>query len=150
MNVILLEGNRHLGKIGDTVNVKPGYARNFLIPQKKAIMATVTNVAKFEERRAELESAAKEVIAAAQKIAEKIDYATITITAKAGDEGRLFGSIGTSDIVTAVADQLDTTIKRSEVALPHGAIRHAGEYVVDIHLHSDVVAKVNLYVVAEK
>jgi large subunit ribosomal protein L9 len=150
MNVILLEGNRHLGKIGDTVSVKPGYARNFLIPQKKAIMATVSNIAKFEERRAELERAAHEVIAAAQKIADTINDKTITITAKAGDEGRLFGSIGTSDIVKTILDQLGATVKRAEIALPHGTIRHAGEYAVDVHLHSDVVAKINLHVVAEK
>jgi large subunit ribosomal protein L9 len=149
MKVILLEKNRHLGNIGDLVEVKSGYGRNYLIPQKKATAATATNIAKFEAERAEIERKAKEAMAVAQKVAEQLSGKVINILAKAGEEGRLFGSIGTSDIAQAIHDQLQIKIARSQVRMPHGAIRQTGEYALDIQLHSDVIVTIMVVVTAE-
>lgn len=149
MKVILLEKNRRLGNIGDVAEVKAGYGRNYLLPQKKAVSATPANLAKFEAERAEIERKAQIALVAAQERANKLLDKVLTISAKTGEEGRLFGSIGTTDIAKAVTDGLGVAVTRSEVKLPHGAIRQTGEYTIDIYLHSDVVAAVKLNVVAE-
>jgi large subunit ribosomal protein L9 len=148
MEVILLEKVENLGNLGDRVNVKPGYGRNFLIPGGKATPATEEHIKAFEARRAELEKAAAEQVAAAEARREKLEGLTVTIKAKAGDEGKLFGSIGTSDIAHAVSEA-GVAIERHEVRLPEGAFRQIGEYQVALHLHSDVNAEVTLIVEAE-
>lgn len=149
MKVILLEKNRHLGNIGDLVNVKPGYGRNYLIPQKKATSATPANIAKFETERAEIERKAKEAMAAAQTVADQLSGKAITLTAKAGEEGRLFGSIGTTDLAQAIQAQLNLPVARSEVKMPHGSIRQVGEYNIDIQLRGDIMTAIKVVVVAE-
>jgi large subunit ribosomal protein L9 len=149
MKVILLEKNRHLGNIGDLVNVKPGFGRNYLIPQKKATVATAINIARFEADRVEIERKAKEAMALAQTLADQLSGKTIKLAAKAGEEGRLFGSIGTSDLAQAIQDQLKLNVSRSEVKMPHGTIRQVGEYTFDIQLHSDIMVPVKVIVVAE-
>lgn len=147
MNVILLEKVSNLGNLGDKVKVKSGYGRNFLIPQGKAVIATPAKVAEFEVRRAELEKAAAEVLAAAQKRADELKGKTFTITANAGEEGRLFGSIGTSDIATAISDS-GFEVEKAQVRLPNGALRTTGNHDVTIHLHADVNCVVTIAVVA--
>jgi len=148
MEVILLERVANLGNLGDRVTVKAGYGRNFLVPGKKAVPANEANIADFEARRAELEKAAAEVLAAAQSRAEAIAaVCSITIKANAGDEGKLFGSIGVTDIVDAAA-AAGITVERREVALPE-AIRNVGEYEVSFQLHSDVAQSIQLTVEAE-
>lgn len=150
MEVILLENIGKLGDLGDQVNVKAGYGRNFLIPQGKAVPATRDNIATFETRRAELEAAAAETTAAAQTRADQVTaLGTITIEANAGEEGKLFGSIGTRDIADAVT-AAGVEVSKAEVRLPEGALREVGEYEVNIHLHSDVDAVVNLAIIAEE
>lgn len=149
MQVILLEKLAHLGNIGDQVNVKAGYARNFLIPQGKAVMATPANVEYFEARRAELEAKAAEVLAAAQARATQLaELAAITIAAKAGDEGRLFGAITNRDIAEAVVNA-GIELAKSEVRLSTGPIRTTGEHEVRFQLHPEVFASLNIIVVAE-
>ncbi len=148
MNVILLEKVHNLGDLGEQVNVKAGYGRNFLIPQGKAVSATADNVAKFEARRAELEKSAAEKLAAAEARKATLSELEVTITQKAGDEGKLFGSVGTSDIAQAIT-AAGSEVNKSEVRLPEGALRNVGEYDIDVELHSDVVVTVKLSVVAE-
>lgn len=149
MDVILLEKIGKLGALGDTVTVKAGYGRNFLIPQGKAVAATKDNVAKFEVRRAELEAAAAEVVAAAEVRAARLaELGQITITAVAGEEGKLFGSVGTRDIAEAVS-AAGVELNKAEVRLPDGALREIGEFEVAIHLHSDVNGTIKVLVVAE-
>lgn len=149
MEVILLEKVGKLGSIGDKVNVKSGYGRNFLIPQGKAIFATAKNLADFESRRAELEAAAAEQKSAAEARGEKLAaLESVVITANAGDEGKLFGSIGTRDIADAIT-AAGVEIVKSEVKLPEGALRELGEYDIDIQLHAEVTQAVKLSVVAE-
>ncbi|RBP81757.1 50S ribosomal protein L9 [Marinomonas rhizomae] len=147
MEVILLDKVNKLGGIGDVAVVKPGYARNFLIPNKKAVMATKANLASFEERRVELEAQAAERKAAAEARALTLEGKTFTITANAGDEGKLFGSIGTRDIADAISAQV--AVEKAEIRLPEGAIRHTGSFEVDVQLHSEVIATVTLEVIAE-
>jgi large subunit ribosomal protein L9 len=148
MEVILLEKVENLGGLGDRVNVKPGYGRNFLIPSGKATPATEEHIKAFEARRAELEKIATEALSQAEARRDKIGDMIITIKAKAGDEGKLFGSIGTADIAAAiVADGVE--IERSEVRLPEGALRQLGEYRVQLHLHTDVNAELTLVIEAE-
>ena len=147
MEIILLEKIANLGNLGDKVNVKAGYGRNFLLPQRKATAATAANVAAFEVRRAELEKAAAEKIACAQSRAAQLAELEVTITATAGDEGKLFGSIGTHDIADALTAS-GVAVAKSEVRLPNGTIRATGEYDVAVHLHSDVEATVRVIVVA--
>ncbi|THB72807.1 MAG: 50S ribosomal protein L9 [Gammaproteobacteria bacterium] len=149
MEVILLSKVENLGNLGDKVKVKAGYGRNFLIPQGKAKPATAENVAEFEARRAELEKAAAEALAAAEARKEKLTDLTVTIASKAGDEGKLFGSIGPADIVSAVADA-GVEIEKQEVRLPEGPLRTTGEFEVGLHLHTDVDAAINVVVVAEE
>ncbi|MGD8497625.1 MAG: 50S ribosomal protein L9 [Chromatiales bacterium] len=149
MDVILLEKIDNLGGLGDRVTVRPGYARNFLIPRGKAKYATAENIAEFEARRAELEQAAAELLAAAEARKEKIDGAEVTITANAGSEGKLFGSVGPSDIARALAE-VGAEVEKREVRMPEGPIRQAGEFEIGIHLHTDVNATVKVVVVAEE
>jgi large subunit ribosomal protein L9 len=148
MQIILLDKVANLGSLGDQVEVKSGYARNFLFPQGKAVPATAANVSKFEERRAELEAKLAADLEAAQQRAEQVNaLAAVVITSKAGDEGKLFGSIGTRDIADAVT-AAGVAVKKSEVMLPNGTLREVGEYSVELHLHSDVFATVTVQVVA--
>ena len=148
MEIILLEKIENLGAMGDKVTVKPGFGRNYLVPKDKAKPATPENIAEFEARRAELEKIAAETLVAAEARRDQIDGKTIEITAKAGDEGKLFGSIGTADISDAVK-AVGVDIERHEVRLPEGAFRQVGEYEVQLHLHSDVNATIKLIVNAE-
>ncbi len=148
MEVILLERVRHLGVLGDTVSVKPGYARNFLIPKGKATSATVANRAKFDARRAELEKAQAELLSDAKTRGEKLTNVLITMAVKAGAEGRLFGSVGTQDIADAITSA-GVKLAKAEVRLPTGLIRHIGEYDVTLHLHADVNVPIRVSVVAE-
>ena len=148
MNVILLERLSNLGDIGDEVGVKAGFARNYLIPKGKAVRATDENRAVFEGRRAELEAAAAEQLGGAQGRAAKLEGLSLTMVVKAGEEGKLYGSVGTQDIADAItAEAIEVT--RAEVRLPEGVIRSIGEYEVDVQLHTDVTVSVALAVVAE-
>src|SRR5512134_136738 len=148
MEVILLEKIANLGSLGDKVTIKAGYGRNYLIPSGKAVAATQQKIAEFEARRAELEKAAAEKLAAAQARADAISKLKIVITHKAGDEGRLFGSVGTHNIAEAIT-AAGIAVEKSEVRLPHGAIRHVGEFPIDINLHSDVVVTLPITIAAE-
>ena len=149
MEVILLENIGNLGALGDTVDVKPGYGRNFLIPQGKAVPATQDNVAKFETRRAELEAAAAETLAAAQARVEALTaLEAVNIAATAGEEGKLFGSVGTRDIAEALT-AAGCEVDKSEVRLPEGVIRELGEYEVMIQVHAEVTSSVAIHIVAE-
>lgn len=149
MEVILLEKVENLGNLGDRVSVRPGYGRNYLIPQGHAKMATPENIRYFEERRAELERKAAEALSEAEKRAEQLAGLTVSIKAKAGEEGKLFGSVGTQDIADAVT-AAGVTIERHEVRLPEGPLRATGEYEIELHLHTDVNATVQVVVEAEE
>jgi large subunit ribosomal protein L9 len=148
MEVILLEKIEHLGTMGDRVKVKAGYGRNFLIPKGKAAAATAENIAMFEARRAELEQAAAEALAAAQARRDQFVDLIIKLSAKAGDEGKLFGSVGTVDIAHAIA-AAGVAVERSEIRLPNGPLRQVGEHDVLLHLHSDVNVELKLIIEAE-
>ena len=148
MNVILLERIGNLGDLGDEVNVKSGFARNFLIPKGKAVRATEDARSLFEGRRTEFERNANEQIAQAQARAVKLEGLALIIMVKAGEEGKLYGSVGTQDIVDAAA-QLDSEFVKSEVRLPDGVIRATGDYQIDVQLHSDVTVPIQVSVVAE-
>ncbi len=143
MDIILLQKVDNLGDLGDKVHVKNGYGRNFLIPSGKAVPATEENLKVFEARRAELEKEAAGKLAAAEARKAQLDGLAISVNCKSGDEGRLFGSVGTSDIAKAVSDAGQQLEKR-EVLLPNGPFRVTGEYEVDIHLHADVNATIKL------
>ncbi|MCG2633410.1 MAG: 50S ribosomal protein L9 [Gammaproteobacteria bacterium] len=148
MDVILLEKVPNVGNIGDQVNVKAGFGRNFLIPQGKAVFATAANLAEFEGRRAELEKAAADSLAAATARAEGLAGLAVSIAGRAGDEGKLFGSIGVRDIIAAL-ESAGHQVERGEVRLPNGALRNTGSYALEIALHPDVVAEIQVEVVAE-
>ena len=148
MDVILLEKVANLGQLGDKVTVKPGYARNFLIPQGKAKPATPDNLAEFEARRAELEKAAAESLARAQTRADAITALKISITHAAGDEGKLFGSVGAAEIAAAVT-AAGADLKKAEVRLPNGALRSTGEHTVGVQLHTDVMIELTLEITPE-
>jgi len=148
MDVILLEKVENLGNIGDRVKVRSGYGRNFLLPRGKATLATSANIAIFEARRAELEKKEAEELQAAKQRAASASKLTLTLTAKAGTEGKLFGSLGTADIAEACTTA-GVPVKRSEVRLPDGPIRTIGEHSIELHLHSDVNATIRVTVVAE-
>lgn len=149
MEVILLEKIRNLGVLGETVKVKSGFARNFLIPQGKAVYATKDNIAKFEQRRAELEQKANEKLAQVMVRQQVLNnLPAITLTAKSGDEGKLFGSIGTREIAEAI-NKNGGEVEKREVRLPEGAIRKLGEYEITIELESDVTATIKLNVLGE-
>lgn len=149
MEVILLERVGKLGKLGDKVNVKPGYGRNFLFPFGKAVPATAANLVDFESRRAELEKAAAAEKGAADTRAAKVEGVEVTIAANAGEDGKLFGSVGTREITDAINAIAGSDIDKSEVRLPEGALRHTGEFDVDVQLHSDVTVSVKVIVAAE-
>ncbi|GAA0320500.1 50S ribosomal protein L9 [Psychrobacter aestuarii] len=148
MQVILLQRIVNLGKLGETVDVKPGYGRNFLIPQGKALPATAANIEKFEARRAELEAEEAAELSAAQTRADALTDVNVIMRAKSGDEGKLFGSIGTRDIAEALTSS-GLEVDRSEVKLPEGALRQVGEYNVDIQLHHDVTASILVTILSE-
>jgi len=139
----------HLGGLGEKVTVRPGYGRNYLIPSGRAIPATEANLKAFEARRAELEKEAAESLAAAQSRREMLDGLTLTVARKAGDEGKLFGSVGTQDIAAAV-QEMGIALERQEVRLPEGPFRTAGEFEVMLHLHADVDATIKLEIVPEE
>lgn len=149
MEVILLTKVDNLGDLGEKVKVRPGYARNFLIPSGKAKFATEANLAEFEARRSELEKLAADSLASAEARKAELDGATISITAKSVGEGKLFGSVGMVDIVNAL-NEAGKKVEKKEVRLPDGAFHHAGEFTVDVHLHSDVNAKINLEIIGEE
>lgn len=149
MDIILLERVSNLGDLGETVTVRPGYGRNFLIPTGKAVPATKANVEKFEARRAELEKVAAEALAAAQARAAKLaELASVTVKCKAGDEGKLFGSVSTGDIADALS-AAGVAVEKREVAMPEGPLREIGEYTLEIHFHSDVTQPVQVVIEAE-
>lgn len=148
MEIILLEKIANLGGLGDKVNVKSGYGRNFLIPQGKAAIATAEKLAEFEQRRVGLEKKAAEILAAAETRAAKIEALTVTITQKAGEEGKLFGSVGTQDIADAITEA-GVAVEKQEVRLPDGVLRHTGEFEIDLHFHTDAIASVKLHIEAE-
>ena len=148
MEVILLEKIANLGNLGDRVTIKSGYGRNYLVPQGKAVAATAKKIVEFEARRAELEKAAAEKLSAAQKMGNELSKLDVVITHKAGDEGRLFGSVGTLNIAEAIT-AAGIAVEKHQIRLPHGTIRHIGEYSIDINLHSDVIVTLSIKVAAE-
>ncbi|RZV32549.1 MAG: 50S ribosomal protein L9 [Chromatiales bacterium] len=149
MNVILLESVENLGGIGDLVKVKPGYGRNYLLPQGKAALATPENMKAIEARRAELEKAAAEELAKAKERAKAFQDLEVVIHANAGAEGKLFGSVGPIDIVEALA-AVQVEIERAEVRMPEGPVQELGEFPIGVHLHSDVDVEVLVKVVGEE
>jgi len=149
MDVILLTKVANLGNIGDRVKVKSGYGRNFLLPKGKATLATPDNVKKFEARRAELEKVARDQFQDAESRAAAFKDFKLQITAKAGTEGKLFGSIGTTDIAEG-ATAAGHKLSRSEVRLPNGPLRSVGEHPVTVHLHTDVEVTLTVIIVAEE
>ncbi len=149
MEVILLTKVENLGDLGEKVKVRPGYARNYLVPNGKAKFATAENLAEFEAQRAELEKLAADSLAAAEARKAELDGYKLSITAKSAGEGKLFGSIGIVDIVNAL-NEAGKTVEKKEMRLPSGAFRHVGEYQFDVHLHSDVNAVINLEIIGEE
>jgi large subunit ribosomal protein L9 len=149
MELILLEKVNNLGNLGDKVKVRSGYGRNFLLPKGKAVAATASNSAEFEARRAQFEQNQADALAKAQQRAETLANVTVVIARRAGAEGKLFGSVNTTDIAEAVA-ATGVALVRQEVRLPNGALRMTGEYAVDVHLHTDVNTSVKIHVVAEE
>jgi large subunit ribosomal protein L9 len=148
MELILLQKVTNLGNLGDKVKVKPGFGRNFLVPQGKAVPATAANLAGFEARRAEYEAKASDALAAAEARRAKLEGATVTIHANASTEGKLYGSVGPREIADALTKS-GIEVSKSEVVLGEGAFRNIGEYEVVLHLHADVETPVKVNVVAE-
>ncbi|MBP5981813.1 MAG: 50S ribosomal protein L9 [Halomonas sp.] len=148
MEVILLDNIGKLGGLGDKVTVKPGYGRNYLVPYGLAVPATKENVEAFEAQRAELEAQAAERKAEAQARAEQLNDIELSLVSKAGDEGKLFGSIGPRDLADAISSA-GIDVAKSEVRMPQGPIRQTGEYDIALHLHAEVDAVVRVVVVAE-
>ncbi|MBK1779864.1 50S ribosomal protein L9 [Advenella sp. WQ 585] len=149
MQVILLEKIGNLGDLGEVVRVRDGYARNFLIPQKKARRATETALKEFEARRAELEKIQAEKLAASQTVAEKLNGYVVTINQKAGVDGRLFGSVTNMDIAAALVAAGFDSVEKQQVRLPDGAIKAVGEFPAQVHLHADVNAEITVAVQGE-
>ena len=149
MEVILLEKIANLGALGDRVTVKAGYGRNYLIPQAKAVAATADNVGAFESRRAELEKEAAQILSAAEARATAVAALELTISANAGEEGKLFGSVGARDIAQAAADA-GVELDRSEIRLPDGPVREVGEYAIEVGLHPEVETSLKVIVVSEE
>ena len=147
MQVILLEKIRNLGALGDKVKVKPGYGRNFLIPQKKAVFATEKNIAMFESHRAELEKKAELEFSKAQARAEKLNDFSVVIASQASDEGRLYGSVGINEIKDALIAK-GIEVKKHEIILSDGVFHSVGTYPVDLQLHSDLIVTIQVEVVA--
>ena len=148
MEVILLKKVSNVGDLGEKVSIRPGYGRNFLIPQGYAVPATEANLKRFEEHRAELEKQAAEALSTAEERRTRLDGLMVTVARKAGDEGRLFGSVGTADIAAAVSD-MGLPLEKQEIRLPEGAFRATGEYEVAVQLHPEVTATLKLEVVPE-
>ena len=148
MNVILLEKISNLGDLGEEVTVKPGFARNFLLPQGKAVTADEENRTVFEGRRAELEAVANEKLTEASARAEKLKDKELTISVKSGEEGRLYGSVGTQNIADALSAD-GTLVDRSEIRMPEGVIRVLGEYEIVVQLHTDVAVQIKVAVIPE-
>ena len=149
MNVILLESVENLGGIGDLVKVKPGYGRNYLLPQGKAALATDANMKAIEARRAELEKAAAEELAKAKARAKAFDGLEVVVHANAGSEGKLFGSVGPIDLVEALA-AVQVEVERAEIRMPDGPVQELGDFTIGVHLHSEVNVEVLLHVVGEE
>jgi large subunit ribosomal protein L9 len=149
MNLILLEPITNLGELGDEVGVKAGYGRNFLIPQGKAVRATPENRTLFEERRAELEHVALARLSEAEQRAEGLRGLSVTISAKVGEEGKLYGSVGTRDVAEALM-AVGAVVEKGEVKMPEGALRHVGEFEIDIQLHTDLTVTVTVAVVGDQ
>ena len=149
MEVILLERIQKLGELGDKVTVKSGYGRNYLIPNRKAVLATAENVAKLEKQREDLERAQAESVAVAEGRAEKLRGTEVTIKAHAGTEGKLFGSVGTSDIADAIV-AAGGEVEKREIRLPEGPLRELGDYEIDVHLHGDIDVKIPVSIVLEE
>lgn len=149
MNIILLEKVRNLGNLGDTVDVKAGFGRNYLLPQGKAVRATKSNLEQFQQRRAELEQKAEELLTLARTRAEKLNELSVKIAALTSDEGKLYGSVGPHDIASAITAAGIEVLKR-EINMPEGPIHSIGEYAIAIQVHSDVTAQVKIVVVSEK
>jgi len=150
MEVILMENIENLGSVGDKVNVKAGFARNYLVPHGKAKMATAENLAEFEASRVELEKAAAEARATAETRKQAIEgLGVIEITARVGSEGKLFGSIGVGDVCDAI-ETLGGDVQKSEVRMPEGALRVIGEHIVDIHLYTDIDTQVTVNIIGEE
>ena len=148
MNVILLEKIGNLGDLGDEVSVKPGFARNYLLPQGKAVTADDENRTIFEGRRAELEASANEKLAEANTRAEKLADKELSIAVKSGEEGRLYGSVGTQNIADGLTAE-GIPVERSEIRMPEGVISVLGEYEIAIQLHTDVTTQIKVVVVPE-
>lgn len=149
MNIILLENIRNLGSLGDTVDVKPGFGRNYLLPQGKAVRATKKHLEEFQVRRAELEKKAADLLIQAQERAEKLAGLTVQITALTSDEGKLYGSVGPHDIALAVSGAGVDVLKR-EINMPEGPLHSIGEYMIPVQVHSDVVAQVKITIISQK
>lgn len=149
MNVILLENVENLGGIGDLVKVKPGYGRNYLLPQGKAALATPDNIKEIEKRRAELEKAAAEELAKAKHRAKGIEGVEIVVKANAGAEGKLFGSVGPIDIADALA-AIQVEVERSEIRMPEGPIQEVGDFKIGVHLHAEVNAEITVQVIGSE
>ena len=149
MQLILLQKVVNLGNLGDKVDVKPGYGRNFLVPQGKAVPATAANLAEFEAKRAEYEAKAQQSLEAATARQGKLADASVTVSANASPEGKLYGSVGPREIAEALTKQLGVEINKSEVVMGEGPIRNIGEYDVTVHLHADVESTVKVTVVAD-
>lgn len=149
MEVILLEKVRNLGSLGDKVNVKSGYGRNYLIPQNKAVFATAKSIEQFEQKRAELEKKAQQSLAAAEQRAAKLNDTTLVVSAMASDEGKLYGSVGVNEIKEALIAKSIEVSKR-EIVMPEGPLHSIGNFVVEIHVHSDVIAQLQLEIVPSK
>ena len=150
MDVILMENVENLGSVGDKVSVKTGFARNYLVPQGKAKMATAANLAEFEAVRAELEKAAAQALQEALARKQEIEaLGAVEVTARVGSEGKLFGSVGVADVSDAIAS-LGGNVEKSEIRMPEGALRVAGEHLVDIHLYTDVDTQVTVNIIGEE
>ncbi len=148
MEVILLEKIHNLGKLGDRVRVRPGYGRNYLVPRQKAVPATGDNVAKFEARRAGLEAAQRSALESAMSRAEKLQDLELTIIAKAGNEGRLYGSVGATEICAALA-VLGHSIEKKELRLASGALRNIGRHVIELEFHADLNPTITVVIATE-
>jgi len=149
MEVILLEKVDNLGNLGDRVKVRAGYGRNYLLPQGKATVASPENIERFEQRRAELEKVAAEAVQAAEARREKLEGVTLTINANAGEEGKLFGSIGAGEIATALSEAAGIEVEKREVRMPSGPLRTTGEHQIGVHLHTDVETTITVVIAAE-
>ena len=149
MELVLLQKVKNLGNLGDKVRVKPGYGRNFLIPQGRAVPATETSMAEFEKRRSEYEAKANDVMSAAETRKASLEGAVVTVKANASAEGKLFGSVGPRDIAEAFS-AAGKPLNKSEVVMGEGPIRHTGEFEIQVHLHADVHVMVKVIVAADE